>query len=58
MISIKERLPSDERYRIVMLDDGMHICKYVESKSTWIDRENWYRNKVTHWIPLPDEIIE
>jgi hypothetical protein len=55
-ISIKDKLPNNDRYRQVMLEDGLHICRYSVKQGTWIDREAWhYGNEVTHWQLLIDE---
>lgn len=55
LISINDRLPNNDKYRLVMLEDGLHICRYSETQNTWLDRENWHYKDVTHWQPLPEE---
>ena len=56
MISIKEKLPSNGKYRLVMVEDGLHICSYSTKNDTWVDRDYYhYGDVVTHWQPLPDE---
>lgn len=55
LISTKDRLPNNEKFRMVILKDGLHICGYHKDIETWKDREGWYHNYVTHWQPLPGE---
>ncbi|WP_372938107.1 DUF551 domain-containing protein [Seonamhaeicola sp.] len=55
LIDINCGMPKNDKYRIVILEDGLHICKWSEISNSWIDREGWYYNDVTHWQQLPEE---
>ncbi|HET8738061.1 MAG TPA: DUF551 domain-containing protein [Pricia sp.] len=51
-ISVKERLPKDRKYRFVLMENGIHICRYNEEKNVFIDREYYHNESVTHWCEI------
>ncbi|AGO48804.1 hypothetical protein Phi46:3_gp060 [Cellulophaga phage phi46:3] len=55
-ISVKERLPKDNRFRHVMCVDGVNICFYEEFGQVWLCREHNSVYNVVSWQELPDEV--
>lgn len=54
-ISVKDRLPEDEKKVLCILDDGfLCILEWCSWDWLWNDGHNVYAEKdVTHWMPLP-----
>ncbi|AGO49674.1 hypothetical protein Phi13:2_gp064 [Cellulophaga phage phi13:2] len=53
-ISVKERLPKDNRFRHVMCTDGVNICYYCEFGENWFNRQHDCIYNVVSWQELPD----
>ncbi len=56
LISVNEKLPINDKFRLVECENGLHICRYLEKDNEWWDREGWKFTDVTHWQPLLKEL--
>ncbi|AGO47652.1 hypothetical protein Phi4:1_gp115 [Cellulophaga phage phi4:1] len=55
-ISVKERLPENNRFRHVICRDGANIGFYCDAGKNWFNRQNTFVYNVVSWQELPDEV--
>lgn len=64
-ISIKDRLPTDNLYYLILIpaEDETRIAKWNPSNNRWIEQindchgcvEEYWESRITHRMPLPKE---
>lgn len=50
-ISVKDKLPANDRYVLVVIGDFVDICFYEDGK--WLDKE-YIDHEVSYWMELPE----
>lgn len=55
-IPVTERLPEDDRQRVLAVCIGDYLVGYPRIDTDRYVRQHWvrYGNDVTHWMPLPE----
>ena len=55
-ISVKDRLPEDERHVLVWVKDGYSLIDWTFNGKWQVNP--YMRNDITHWMPLPEPPLE